>query len=236
MFETVGKDDSRARRRWVPLLLSIALNGALGGAIVWAGTRVAAEPAHAEDRIEAYIELVSPAAPAGPKAPAAGPSRAAPRRAAPEVAAVVPVVAAPVVPPPDVADAGDDGGVVADGGDAGPGGTGGPGGGPDGGPGGGGGTGDGIRVVHWSDVVVLKRSTPGFPDAAKRMGVREGTCVVRIQIDRDGVPTAVEPQACPAVFEIETVKAARAWRFVAPERDGVRIAAQFDLKVNYSRN
>jgi len=66
------------------------------------------------------------------------------------------------------------------------------------------------------------------------MGYRtEESCILRLRIDAEGVPTAVEVRRCPPPFQRVAVEAARKWRFYPLLEDGRPVSSQFDLNFRF---
>src|SRR4051812_33913784 len=96
MFENVGRDNQRQRRRQAgALVVSLLLNGSVFTGLVWAGSQ-AVEEAKPPEAIERMFEiaLLAPL----PPAPAADPKTSRTEKKV----AQTPDVAVPVVPLPDV--------------------------------------------------------------------------------------------------------------------------------------
>lgn len=234
MFETFSARP-RPRRSPLAVALTLGLNGTVAALAVWltAPSGPVAEAREVEP-IERYAEIRLP-----PPGPAAVPSRGSASAGGgrrPPVDTPAPTPPAPALPEPGIALPPDDPGLdgsdalgtgTGDGTGDGPGDDTGTGDGTGRGPGGGGG---GPRVVHWSEVVPTHRVRPHFPDAALAAGVKEGTCVVRLDVDARGVPTGVAPVTCPDAFVRSALDAAMGWRF-EPLDGGV--PARFDLRIEY---
>lgn len=233
MFDTVSAR-RRPRRSPLAVALTLALNGTVAALAVWitAPSGPVAEAREVEP-IERYTEIRLP--PPGPPAPThRGGSSSGGGRPRLDTPAPAPPTPAPpdpgvALPPEDPGPEGSDalGTGTGEGPGDGPGDDTGTGDGTGRGPGGGGG---GPRVVHWSEVVPTHRERPRFPEAALAAGVKEGTCVVRLDVDARGVPTAVAPVTCPEAFVRSALDAAMGWRF-EPLDGGV--PARFDLRIEY---
>lgn len=232
MFDNVGRSSDRnPGRRLSALVLSFLLNGSVAGGLIWAGSRVVEEVTEEEDQIEVAVALVAPPPPPPPPPP--GGSKPKKEKKPDEVKPQedVPVEPTPLdEPQSDKVVEADDGGV-----------EGGVEGGVKDGVVGGviGGVKDGVlggdinsvapKVVHWSEVEVKKRVNPPFPEAAKQLGLKEESCVVRIFIDPTGTPSRVEPRKCSELFRDAAVNAGMQWRFYPLKEGGRAISAQFDI-------
>lgn len=90
-----------------------------------------------------------------------------------------------------------------------------------------------VVSVHHTEVQVLRRIPPRYPDAARDLELEEVRCVARITINERGVPEAVAIVDCPQAFHAETERALLKWRFRPATVEGETTAAQFVLRVNY---
>lgn len=84
--------------------------------------------------------------------------------------------------------------------------------------------------VRLEDLEVVERVDPGFPVSAR--GVDRYECVVRLYVDDDGEPVAVQPLACASPFFETAEDALMRWRF-EPYKDGVPVKT--DIAVDYTR-
>ena len=92
----------------------------------------------------------------------------------------------------------------------------------------------GAMAVHWSQVEVRRRVMPRYPAAARQMNMGNVDCRVRFFIDERGRPYDILVEACPRIFEPDTLDAARRWRFRPLEDElGVKHKAQFVLTIKY---
>jgi hypothetical protein len=238
MFDAVGRNPERQRRRQVgALLVSLLVNGAVLTGLMLAGSG----PVEAVTPPHAAPHVVEIALPKPPPAPAGGHAKAVHRTRKVETPEDVP---APVTTPPedvpptddaggDTTDDGPDGvadGVkdgVADGVTDGV-----PGGDPNGDPLGM----PAIKRVHWSELVVKTRPVireSDYPEAAKSLHLPDTRCVVRITVDAKGVPTSVAPTNCPEVFRDAGVNVGMRYRFQPYEIGGTATSVFFDLTLNF---
>ena len=241
MFDSVGRSLSLPL---APRLGSLAAAVAQSGAVGLLAAQIGGPPQLPEalDEIEIVLfEMAAPLRPASlPAAAAAAATQrpSAPTRAASPVAAAAPAPAmdptqapmADALPPTDADPQSTGGGGVGPPDDGG-------GGQPPEGPGGGcvgadcGSGGGGPRRT--SALSVTRQVQPVFPDAARRLGLTESLCVLDIEVDRRGRPTAVQPTDCPGVFHASAIAAALQWRFSPLVVDGEARAARFELRVRY---
>lgn len=81
--------------------------------------------------------------------------------------------------------------------------------------------------------VVLRQVAPVYPLAARRHGL-EGTVVLLVSLDRDGVPSEVKVEVSSGRFDFDEAaqRAVREWRFDPPKESGtyVRVRVEFRLK------
>lgn len=232
MFETVAAPRPMDQgRRAASFALSLLLNLSVLGGLLLLGQRVVEQVApDAGPEPLTLVELVDPPAPG----PALGPKVHKPSAKAASTPAPAPTPTPEVPPTPALGVATD---ALSDAApppesSGGPGGEGeGEGEGGEGGEGGGGG-GD-VRAVHWSEVRVRSRVEPRYPEAAKQLGLDEGRCALRIQIDARGEPTDIQVRSCNKVFEASALEAAWKWRFYPMKVDGVAVPAAFDLAIVY---
>ncbi|HJU84338.1 MAG TPA: energy transducer TonB [Holophagaceae bacterium] len=82
------------------------------------------------------------------------------------------------------------------------------------------------------DVVRLRQVLPDYPKAAKRMFV-EGDVVVRMTIDEQGAPIAVEIVSGHDLLRADTLQAAWQWRFEPIQYQGHPVQATFELVFRY---
>ena len=242
MFDTVALPkhrDDRARRAGSFFLSASLLCGLLTLGFAGGSRAVAPEPERTP--MPVLIALGVPELPVGaPAAPRGGSGgsgrRSAPETPPPEAPEVTPAVTPPEAPPDGSAMPTDPVNDLPSAGPGGPGGDGPPGDGPPGGGGppgdgpGGGGGGGGTRVVHHTDVVVLTRVTPRFPEAARSLGRTEERCVVDVDIDERGVPASLAAPTCSTLFQQAALEAARQWRWMAYSVDGHPHRARFRLE------
>lgn len=237
MFQSVGKSRP-AKNRVGAFLLSLTLNGGLIGLALLLAAPAATPEVIAETTLGRPYELVAPASapPGGSPAP-----RKAAKRTPTPAPVMVPVEPSPATPAVEPAPSDSDGPADADDGPGGkgPGGEGPPGSPPGGGGGLGDGSGGGMRTVHWSEVAVRTRAQvrpEDYPRAALDMGLPDTRCVVRIEIDTRGVPTAVVPKICPEVFRASAEDIGLRYRFYPLLGEDRRpIPAAFDLTLNFRK-
>lgn len=237
MFDVVGRPTPRSPARRVgAFLLSLSVNGGLLGLALLLGAKGAEAVVVTEAPIERPVEfvissLVEAPAPAGPPSARRRTSPAPPPSAAP-----TPPPLAPVEPSPDVAAVPDgppgppsDGIGDTDGPPGPPGGPGGPGSGP-------GGNGTGVKIVHWSEVIVKVRPqarASDYPEAARALGLPGARCTVRLRIDERGTPVEVTAKSCPEVFRTSAESVGMRYRFYPLKVDGRAVQAAFDLTLNF---
>lgn len=88
---------------------------------------------------------------------------------------------------------------------------------------------DRYEVLHHSQVTIRERTEPAYPEAGKGYGnVR---CVLRVCIDKTGVPDRVEVDRCPEVFWAPTRDAILQWRWDPPMKGRRNVKAQTVLAV-----
>lgn len=231
MFDNIGRNTTQDRRRSAgSVMLAFLLNGSIGGALIWAGSRVVEEVAKEDELLEVAVAL---AAPPPPPPPAGGHKRQQKPDDVKPVEQVVPTEVVPLVEPESDIEVVEDEGVE---------------GGVEGGSkaawwagswaessGAARGTLGAIKTVHWSEVQAKKRVAPEYPEAAKAMGLRDREdCVVRMRIGTDGLPKSVEMRACPTVFHDSARTAALQWEFYPLLENGQPIEAQFDLRISFT--
>ena len=102
------------------------------------------------------------------------------------------------------------------------------------------GTGDGIGNGEgggFGDANYLRCPQPRYPSAARRQGW-EGTTVLRVQIQTDGLPGTIEIVQSAGYRELDdaAVQAVRAAQFVPAHRDGVQIVSWVEVPVTFRLN
>ena len=233
MFDSIttarGSDDGGRR------LSSFALSAALLGGALAVAALAEPPPRLAEIMLPpmpAMVEVFLPEPAGGPPEPGRGGAGSSRPQPAPAAAREPPEVAPSEEPPPDVPASvlpTTEGGGSAAPTEGPPGGPGEPPGGPSGG--GGSGLGDGeMLFVHNTDLAVLTRVEPRFPEAARSFGRREERCVVRVEVDIRGAPASVTPRSCPVVFQQAALDAAKQWRWSPYLAAGRPVSATFDLQ------
>lgn len=83
-------------------------------------------------------------------------------------------------------------------------------------------------VPERGTVVVLKKASPEYPQAARDQGVSVGGCAIRIFFDETGTPYRVVPLQCDEVWVAASVTAGEAFRFAPYVVDGVARKARYD--------
>lgn len=95
-----------------------------------------------------------------------------------------------------------------------------------------GGTG-GVKVFHNSELVIKKKVTPEYPEAAKSLNLGDQRCLVTVRIDEEGVPYEASVDGCPKVFHDAAREGILKWRWY-PAKDGKnRVKAQTTIAVMY---
>lgn len=95
-----------------------------------------------------------------------------------------------------------------------------------------GGTG-GVLTLHHTDVQVVRRVSPVYPEIARPLGLPTSRCKAMVTIDERGRPTRVTVSDCPEEFYDETVRSLMRWKFRPAKVEGMPTKAQFLLHVNY---
>ena len=89
------------------------------------------------------------------------------------------------------------------------------------------------HAFSMAQVQILSQVQPTYPILAKMTRV-QGPVVLRMTIDRHGVPTEVLVASGPQPLQAEAVRAAKLWRFVPATVDGQAVAATFQLTILFS--
>jgi len=84
------------------------------------------------------------------------------------------------------------------------------------------------------DAALLAHETPRYPVAAVRSGV-EGTVMLRIAVDANGVPTDIGYAQRSGNQDLDraAMQAARDWRFRPAQRDGRAVASTVNVPVHF---
>ncbi len=84
------------------------------------------------------------------------------------------------------------------------------------------------------DAAPIARLQPAYPPAAFRAG-EEGTVLVRVQIDANGMPTQVDVANGSSSRELDraAVEAVRTWRFEPAVKDGQRVASTVQVPIDF---
>ena len=83
---------------------------------------------------------------------------------------------------------------------------------------------DGLRILQQVD--------PVYPPMAKMAHV-QGTVVLRMTIDADGLPASVQAVSGPPMLQASAMQAARQWRFQPATQNGQAVPATFLLTLNF---
>ena len=91
-----------------------------------------------------------------------------------------------------------------------------------------------VPEVHVSEVHARKKVEPVYPEAARKLGIEEATCVVHFIIDPEGHVQSVGFVDCPEVFRQSTIDAVTQWEFDPPHtQTGEPTSVGFTLRVKY---
>ncbi len=85
------------------------------------------------------------------------------------------------------------------------------------------------------DADYLNNPAPAYPPLARRMG-EEGRVVLRVQVDPEGTPVALEVRATSGHPRLDqaAMEAVRRWKFVPAVLGGLRVAAWVLVPVSFS--
>jgi hypothetical protein len=88
--------------------------------------------------------------------------------------------------------------------------------------------------VRMDELVVVDRVDPAFPVGVRNLNHHE--CIVRLFVDEEGEPQAVEPLACDPRFVDAARDALMRWRFEPwTDEDGDRRPVKTDLAIEFER-
>ena len=80
---------------------------------------------------------------------------------------------------------------------------------------------------------VIHQEEPDYTEKARKAGI-EGTVLLRIVITVEGVPTDIRvTKSLDAGLDKEAVKAVSRWRFEPARKDGVPVAIEANIEVNF---
>jgi protein TonB len=86
--------------------------------------------------------------------------------------------------------------------------------------------------IPFTQVQVVHRVEPVYPSMA-RLIKQQGDVVLRMTIDRAGVPTDVAVLSGPPALHAESLRVARLWRFTPARTGGEAVPAMFNLTLRY---
>lgn len=239
----LGQAAMRRPSRWLTLPVTLAVAALMGVLAYLLGRRAEAGkpgPRTIDVVLQEAPDAPGPApAPAPARAAAPAPPSPAPAPAPPAPVPVAPVAAAENVPEltprelPKEDHSRQYGGAAAGagpdpaGGAAGTGGTGGTG-------AAGGGAGAGILELEFTKVRIrFKPPVPDYPALARSARV-QGTVVVEVTVDPDGVPTRARALEGPMLLRATAETYAMRWRFYPPLLNGVPQASRFTLTMPFT--
>ena len=86
--------------------------------------------------------------------------------------------------------------------------------------------------VHTSSLTLSKSIVPKYPKQLRGKG-EEAACLMRVEINKRGVPQGVEYLECPEDFQRSAEKAVKRWRWLPPTADGERVDAETTVKMRF---
>lgn len=96
------------------------------------------------------------------------------------------------------------------------------------------GLGSGPLEIGHSELEILDRADPRFPEAARRAGYTDERCDAAVSIGRDGRVYDVKVSRCPVVFHREVERALSRWRFAPVTTDaGAPVEARTRIRVRF---
>lgn len=79
----------------------------------------------------------------------------------------------------------------------------------------------------------MHKEEPNYTEKARKAGI-EGTVLLRIVITTDGAPTNIRvTKSLDPGLDKEAVKAVSRWRFEPARKDGVPVAVEANIEVNF---
>lgn len=89
------------------------------------------------------------------------------------------------------------------------------------------------RLVHHTELTLIRRDAPTYPEAMKALGRDAVLCKVVVIIDARGKPIHMELARCPEGSRESASEAVSQWRWRPYELEGERIPVQTMIDIQY---